>query len=164
MKSVIIAVLLALNLFGAASEGEPAPELNVASLDGSRHYTIADFKGKVVLLNLWASWCSGCKKEMPLFFKLQKSYGDDLKIVTVSIDSEAGDSQAFLKSIEKRLQYETPFITAYDPEKSVPERYGAMGMPSSYLIDKNGVVRRIIVGSLDSDGLSALQTEIDKLR
>ena len=164
MKSLIIAAVLALNLLAAVGEGDRAPDFTLKSLDGAKRYSMADFKGEVVLLNLWASWCDGCKKEMPEFFELQKAYGSGFKIVAVGIDNESNASRKFLESLEADLQYKTPFVALYDPEKSLPKAYGAMGMPSSYLIDKNGVVRQVIIGSLDKDGISELKHAIDALR
>jgi len=164
MKKVLAAALLAINLFAAAGEGDKAPGFTLKTLDGTESYSMADFKGEVVLLNLWASWCDGCKKEMPAFFELQKAYGSGFRIVAVGIDNEASGSKMFLKSLEKDLKCKTPFVTLYDPEKSLPKAYGAMGMPSSYLIDKGGVVRRVIVGSLDEDGITELKHAIDALR
>ena len=101
---------------------------------------------------------------MPAFFELQKAYGSGFRIVAVGIDNEERASRRFLESVETRLGYKTPFVTVYDPDKRLPRAYGAIGMPSSYLIDRQGVVRRVIVGSLDSDGIAELRHAIDALR
>jgi alkyl hydroperoxide reductase subunit AhpC len=101
---------------------------------------------------------------MPEFFKLQKEYADGFKIVAVSIDNEAAASAKFLHSLEDELGYKTPFLILHDPEKSLPKAYGAVAMPSSYLIDKKGIVRAVIVGSLNGDDIEELKQEINKIK
>jgi len=164
MRKIIILMALALSLFAGISVGDKAVEFNLETLDKSKSYTLNDFKGEVILLNLWASWCTGCKKEMPEFFKLQNQYKSGFKILTVSIDKNCADSQNFMKSVEKDVGYSTPFVSLYDPTKSLAKAYGARGMPSSYLIDRNGIVNLVIVGSLSHDDILELKVEIDRLK
>ncbi|MBU1657532.1 TlpA family protein disulfide reductase [bacterium] len=164
MKKILLLIALGLSLYAGISKGDKAVDFDLKSLDQSKSFKQTDFKGEVVLLNLWASWCSGCKEEMPEFFKLQKEYKSGFKIVAVSIDKNADDSQKFLKSLEDEMGYETPFVTIHDGKKMLPKAYGAVAMPSSYLIDKNGVVRLVIVGSLSNKDIQELKQEIDKLK
>jgi thiol-disulfide isomerase/thioredoxin len=164
MKKIILLLVLGLSLYGGVREGDQAVKFDLKSLDQSKSYKMQDFAGDVVLLNLWGSWCSGCKKEMPEFFKLQKEYANGFKIVAVSIDNDAAASEKFLNSLEDELGYKTPFLTLHDPKKLLPKAYGAVAMPSSYLIDKNGVVRAVIVGSLSGDDIEELKQEINKLK
>lgn len=163
-KLMMIAMVLGLQLFAGVCEGDKAVAFDLKTLEGSKSYQMDDFKGKVVLLNLWGSWCSGCKKEMPEFFKLQKESDKGFEIVAVSIDNKASESEKFLHSLEEELGYKTPFLTLHDPKKSLPKAYGSVAMPSSYLIDKEGVVRAVIVGSLDSDDIEELKLEIKKIK
>lgn len=164
MRKIIILMALALSLFAGIGAGDKAVEFNLETLDKSKSYTLSDFDGEVILLNLWASWCAGCKKEMPEFFKLQNHYKNGFKIITASIDKECADSQNFMKSVEKDVGYPTPFVSLYDPSKSLAKAYGARGMPSSYLIDKNGIVQLVIVGSLTHEDIEELKVEIDRLK
>lgn len=164
MKKITILMALVLSLYAGVSEGDKAVNFNLKTLDGSKSYKLSDFKGEVVLLNLWASWCGGCKKEMPEFFELQKHYKSGFKIITVSVDKKASKSQDFLNSVEEKVGYKTPFVSLYDPKKTLPKAYGAAGMPSSYLIDKKGVVRAVMVGSLSSDDIEELKHKINKLK
>jgi len=164
MKTLIIILALIANLAAGVVEGDKAIAFSLKDLEGSKSYTMEDFKGEVVLLNLWASWCSGCKEEMPEFYKLQKQYPKGFKIVAVSIDSDAGKSEEFLASVEEELGMKRPFIVLHDNEKKLPKSYRCIGMPSSYLIDKEGVIRKIIVGSLNSEDIEALRHDIDALR
>lgn len=155
---------LALSLFAGVNVGDKAVDFNLETLDKSASYKLSDFKGDVILLNLWASWCAGCKKEMPEFFELQGQYKSGFKIITASIDKDSSDSLNFMKSVEKEMGYVTPFISLYDPSKSLAKAYRAKGMPSSYLIDKNGIVKLVIVGSLSHEDIAELKIEIDKLK
>jgi len=164
MKTIFVFLALGLQLFAGISEGDPAVDFNLHTLDGKKSYSMKSFKGQVVLLNLWASWCKGCKKEMPEFFDLQKSYKNGFKIVAVSIDDKAQKSVDFLQSVEKKKKMKTPFTVLHDPNKSLPKAYHAAGMPASYLIDKEGVVRLMIIGSLNESEIEQLKLEIDKLK
>lgn len=164
MKKIIVLISLALSLFAGVSEGDKAVAFNLPTLDNSKNYSMSDFKGEVVLLNLWASWCSGCKEEMPEFFKLQKEYKSGFKIVAVSIDKDAADAKKFLNSVEGEVGFATPFISLHDVSKKLPKAYRAVAMPSSYLIDKNGVIKLVIVGSLNNKEIEELKQEINKLK
>lgn len=164
MKTLLLFLALGLHLYAGISEGDKAPNFTLKTLDGKKSHSLHSLKGNVVLVNLWASWCKGCKKEMPEFFELQKSYKKGFKIVTVSVDDTAVKSQNFLHSVEKKTGIKTPFITLHDTKKSVAKAYQCAAMPSSYLIDKKGIIKQIIVGSLNADDIKQLKTEINKLK
>ena len=164
MKKILLVVIaLSIGLFAGVSEGDKALGFNLKSLNG-KSYSMNSFKGKVVLLNLWASWCSGCKKEMPEFYKLQKSMGRNFKIVAVSIDKNSADAKSFLASVNKKTHMKTPFVVLHNPSKSLAKEYKAQAMPSSYLIDKKGIIRAVIVGSLNHNDIVQLKAEIRKLK
>jgi len=164
MKKILLFLALGLNLYAGIAEGDKAPDFTLKTLDGKKSQSLHSLKGNVVLLNLWASWCKGCKKEIPEFFELQKSYKQGFKIITVSVDDTAIKSQNFLNSVEKKTTIKTPFITLHDTEKNVAKAYQCAAMPSSYLIDKEGVIKQIIVGSLNADDIKQLKIEINKLK
>jgi len=164
MKTLVIFLTLSLGLFAGVSEGDKAIDFNLKALNGTKTYSMKNFKGKVVLLNLWASWCKGCKKEMPEFFHLQKSMGSSFKIVAVNVDSSSSKGLKFLKSIEAKTGIKTPFVSLKDPSKSLAKAYKCSAMPSSYLIDKKGIIRAVIIGSLNSSDISKLKKEIRKLQ
>jgi len=164
MKKYTLILLLTSALFSGAQVGDKAPNFKLNTLNHKTSVQLSSLRGQTVLLNLWASWCKGCKKEMPEFFKLQKSYKKGFKIVTVSVDDEASKSQKFLHSVEKKVGYKTPFITLHDTKKNVAKAYQCSAMPSSYLIDKNGVIRNIIIGSMDDADIQALKQEINHLK
>ncbi|MBU0632869.1 TlpA family protein disulfide reductase [bacterium] len=163
MKTFVIALLLQLSLFADVSIGEKAPEFMLGSMDSQTAYSLNSLQDKVVLLNIWASWCSGCKQEMPKLIKLQNDYHSKFQIVAVNIDKNPDNGLEFLQEVENKIGYMSHFINLHDPKKSVPKLYSCMGMPSSYLIDKHGIIRDIIIGSVDENGIQELKTEIEKM-
>lgn len=95
----------------------------------------SDYRGKVVVLDFWASWCVPCRRSFPWMNEMQQKYGDEgLVIVAVNLDNEALDAAKFLQA------YPAEFKIAYDPERNLARDYGVEAMPSSFLIDRDGTV------------------------
>ncbi len=120
--------------------GQPAPDLSLKDLSGNE-VSIASFKGKTVLLNFWATWCPYCRKERAELNTLHNEYKDrGLVIVSISID----------RSLEKLKLYmnEMPaeFIVLSDTKGSSAGSYEIMGLPTSYMIDSEGIVRHKYTG------------------
>jgi len=113
--------------------GRPAPEFELASLDG-KVVKLSDFRGKAVLLNFWATWCSPCKVEMPWFVDLQKKYGNDgLVVVGVAMDDTEASKIAKFAG-EMGVNY--PVLLGTD---KVSEDYGNVEfLPTSFYIDRDG--------------------------
>jgi len=164
MKPFLLLSILAFSLHAGMSIGDKAYDFTLNSLDGKKRYALHTFKGDVVLVNLWASWCKGCKKEMPAFVALQKSYQKGFRLITVNLDDNPEKAQAFLHSVEKKTGTRIPFTSLYDPNKEVAKMYGCKAMPSSYLIDKEGKIRNIMVGTLHADEIEQLKHEINTLK
>jgi len=164
MKKYTLILLLSSTLFANVHIGEQAPDFKLNTLDKNTSIQLSSLRGQIVLVNIWASWCKGCKKEMPEFFKLQHDYAKGFKIVTVSVDDEATKAQFFLQSVEKKVGFKTPFITLHDTNKNVAKAYQCSAIPSSYLIDKKGVIRDIIIDSLDEEDIQALKQKINHLK
>jgi thiol-disulfide isomerase/thioredoxin len=115
--------------------GVPAPDFELTALDGKR-VKLSDYRGKAVLLNFWATWCSPCKVEMPWFVELQKQYGSDgLVILGIAMDdSEAPKIAAFAS--ELGVNY--PVLLGTD---QVSEEYGNVEfLPTSFYIDRGGKI------------------------
>lgn len=114
----------------------PRPVANVAFQDGAgRSLTLADFKGKVVLLNVWATWCSPCRKEMPTLDRLQAQRGGkDFEVVALSIDREGPD-------VVRKFFAETGIrnLALYiDPSMDAQSKLEVIGVPTTLLIDRDG--------------------------
>jgi peroxiredoxin len=148
---------------GAASGGEggkglvgkPAPDFAVAAVaNGKGKVSLDSLHGKVVLLDFWGTFCEPCKKSFPKLQDLYTKYGDSgLRILGVSED-EADDKD---KIPEFASTYGAKFTLGWDRDKNVARSYKPETMPSSFLIDKNGVVRFAHVGYHDGE-----EVEIDK--
>ncbi len=111
-----------------------APDFTLANPDG-RKVSLKDFRGKVVFLNFWATWCEACRDEMPSMQRLYREFKDKgFEIVGVNVKDKRADALAFVK----KLQVTYPIVL--DPDGEVGLLYGAFGMPLSYLIDKKGMV------------------------
>lgn len=140
----------------ALGRGSRAPDIGLSDLEGKR-VTLADLAGKVVLVDFWASWCKPCREEMPVLEKLHRKYGPDgLVIVGVSVDKELAKAREFV------ARTKVSFRVVHDPEHQVAGRYAPAKMPTSYLIDKGGVVRFVHEG-FDAEDAAKFPTEIESL-
>jgi len=135
-----------LGLLGMAARpprvGGPAPEITLKDLQG-QEVRLSDLRGKVVLLNFWATWCKPCKEEMPA---MQVSY-DKLRgqgFVVLAVN-ELEDTE---KVIEHIRSHGHTFPVVMDHDNRVANRYGVVGLPASFLIDRQGIVREHIFGNL----------------
>jgi thiol-disulfide isomerase/thioredoxin len=119
---------------------------------------LSDYRGKVVLLDIWASWCAPCKEEMPQLDALaSRLRGKGVEILAVSIDEDRPAAESFLKTRRKWA-----LTLAHDPAGAVPERLQPPKMPTSYIIDSNGIVRHVNAGfqAGDADRLEAQLLEL----
>lgn len=125
-------------------EGDQAPGFTLPLMGGGEA-SLADYRGKVVVLNVWATWCGPCREEMPSMQRLYQSLkGQPFEMLAVSIDTRgAQDVDPFVKKLN------LTFPILYDTDKKVPSLYQTTAVPESFIIDKNGVVAKRIIGPLD---------------
>jgi peroxiredoxin len=110
-----------------------APDFRVQTLDG-HILRLADFKGKVVFLNFWATWCEPCREEMPSMERLHRAYKDrGVVVLAISLDSQGA---SVVKPFVKK--FALTFQVGLDPKMAVRETYGVWAVPSTFLIDRNG--------------------------
>jgi peroxiredoxin len=121
-----------------------APNFTFPGLDG-KMVSLTDYKGKVVLLNIWATWCPPCVEEMPSMEKLYRELkGEEFEILAVSIDALAAKAVApFVK------KHNLSFPVLLNPDGTMLNLYGTTGVPESFVIDKKGNIEEIIIGSRD---------------
>lgn len=124
--------------------GQKAPPFSLTTLDG-KAVSLASLKGKVVLLDFWASWCGPCRKSMPHMEQTwQKYQSKGLVIVGVNVDKEPEKARAFLAKLAQTVTPTYPL--AMDSSAKVMGAYQVMSMPTAFLIGKDGVVQQKFVG------------------
>ena len=123
----------------------PAPSFTATDLGTGRQVTLADYKGQVVLLNIWATWCEPCKVEMPSMEQLEKELGPNgLKIVAVSVD-EGGP--AVVRQFAQDLGL--TFQILHDPSGQIQRIYQTTGIPESFVINRAGKIEKKVIGAAD---------------
>jgi cytochrome c biogenesis protein CcmG/thiol:disulfide interchange protein DsbE len=96
---------------------------------------LSQYKGKVVVVDFWASWCVPCRRSFPWLNQMQKKYGDKgLVVVGVNMDASAAEAEKFLQA------YPADFNIVYDPQGVLGKQYGVEAMPTSFVVDRNGVI------------------------
>jgi peroxiredoxin len=122
--------------------GSAAPDFTVK--DSDRTVQLSQFKGQVVLLNFWATWCPPCVEEMPSLVEMQRQMkGRNIMVLAVSIDVDEKAYHQFVK------EHGVNLLTVRDPEQKTANLYGTHGWPETYVIDRNGVIRRKFIGPVD---------------
>lgn len=135
-----------------AVEKSPAPEISVKSLANGSTLKLSDLKGKVVLLNFWATWCPPCREEIPSMMKLNSIMaGKPFQMVAISID-EGGKTA--IESFYKESGFSLP--TYIDESGASAKIYGVTGVPESFIIDKQGVLAKKIIGGANWDSPEAV--------
>lgn len=128
----------------APAEKSQAPDISVVSLD-NQQLTLSSLQGKVVLLNFWATWCPPCREEIPSMMKLNAFMaGKPFQMVCVSVD-EGG--KGAVESYFKNSGFSLPAYV--DATGQAARTYGITGVPETFVIDKNGVIQKKIIGGLD---------------
>jgi len=139
-----------------------APEFARTDLNGAR-IDLASFRGKVVLLDFWATWCASCQVEMPAFVQWQRNYGPQgLQVLGISMD----DDPALARRLAAKLRLNYPVAMG---DEKLGELYGGvLGLPLTYLIDRHGIVRARFQGDTDlktiEKQLKALLAEHEPMR
>ena len=143
MKTSSLLLLAAAMLFGgsvhALDAGQPAPALQVPGTTAA--IDLAAFKGKVVYVDFWASWCAPCKQSFPWMNEMQAKYGArGLQIVAVNVDQRREDADKFLAEVPAN------FLVGFDAKGDSPRRFEIKGMPSSVLVGPDGKVVKVHAG------------------
>ena len=146
--SLLVACALLLTLPACYSGTRPprigsnAPDFTVQ--DTQTKVTLSQLRGQVVVLNFWATWCPPCVEEMPSLVEMQRRMkAKGVTVVAVSIDVDENAYQKFVKDHGVNL------LTVRDPQQKTPDLYGTHGWPETFIIDRNGVMRRKFIGPVD---------------
>jgi len=122
--------------------GTPAPDFTVR--DSEHAVSLSQLKGKVVVLNFWATWCPPCIEEMPSLMRMQqRMQAKGVTVLAVSVDVDDGNYRRFLKDHNVNL------LSVRDPDQKSNALYGTFKFPETYIVDRNGVMRRKFIGAVD---------------
>ena len=128
-----------------AQQPAPAPEFTLPDLDGKSH-TLADYRGKVVVLNFWATWCPPCRYEMPAMQRAwEKVRDEDIVFIAVDVGEDSDTVFTFL------ADYPVEFPLLLDEQAKVVEQYPVTGLPTTYIIDPQGRITHRAVGGREWD-------------
>jgi len=143
-------------LLTACYHGSKPPSIGTAAQDftikdSDRSVTLSQLHGKIVILNFWATWCPPCIEEMPSLVQLQKQLQDKVTVLGVSVDDDNDDYHKFLKDhgIDFLTVREGGTKTDTGVVSPIANKYGTAKIPETYIIDRNGVVRRKFIGPVD---------------
>jgi len=150
LKPLAIAgsLVLALNTSSAfaVSVGDTAPNFKLPRLERSGDIQLKSYRGKVVYVDFWASWCGPCRLSLPELNKLRKQYRKKgFEVIAINLDEDKDDAMEFLK------EFPVAFPTARDVKGTTPDKYGLQGMPTAYLIDRKGKVSLVHEGFKKTD-------------
>jgi cytochrome c biogenesis protein CcmG, thiol:disulfide interchange protein DsbE len=136
----------------AVAVGAPAPDFRAVTVDSTpRMRTLADYRGQVVLLNVWATWCGPCRVEMPSMEALHRDFAPKgLRVVAVSIDQIAGAPQ--IRDYARELGL--TFDILHDSAQGISRAYQVQGYPQSFVIGRDGTIRRKWIGPEDWNSAS----------
>ena len=159
MRALLTGLLLAAApqvALAKVQKGQRAPSFNLTTLKGDK-VALSSLNGQVVVVDFWAQWCEPCKRELPELDKLQKEYaGKGVTILTVNIDKQRDNAEKIVRMLGLSL----PVLL--DPAGSVAATYDLPKMPSSYVIDKKGVVRFVHEGYENGD-VARFKKELEEL-
>ncbi len=146
-RTVVVAAAILAGMGTGCDRGDhpgnidkPAPQFMMS--DGTTTIDLAKFRGRIVVLNLWASWCAPCVEELPSLLELQKRM-PELAVVGVSIDQDPDVYHQFL------VKHHVDLTTVRDADQKVNALYGTVQIPETYIIDRKGLIRRKLVGAQD---------------
>ena len=158
-KLLLSALLITTSLLAEPQIGDKALNFSLPSLQSDK--TIEMKTKGLVLVNVWASWCKGCKKEMPFFNALVKKYKNKhFEIIAINIDKKKKSATKFLSKLDDKLEEKSVITFAHDKQKSIAKSYQAKGVPFSLLI-KDGVVIHTYTGSFNEDNEGVLIKHIE---
>ena len=141
----------------AAQPGDAAPALKLPQLDGKTEIRLADYAGKIVYVDFWASWCAPCRQSLPLYETLKKRLPvDHFQILAVNLDEKRKDAENFLK------HHPVSYTVLFDPAGNSARDWSVLAMPSSYLVDSHGRLAYIYIG-FEASHIGKIEHDINTL-
>jgi cytochrome c biogenesis protein CcmG/thiol:disulfide interchange protein DsbE len=130
-------------------KGQPAPAFALRALNTEGNVSLEQLRGRPVVINFWASWCGPCKMEHPVLEWGQGEFGDQAQFLGIVFEDSEDNARQFLR------QYGASFPQLLDPRSRTAVHYGVAGVPETYFIDAQGIIRHKHVGPIDPETLAA---------
>jgi peroxiredoxin len=142
---VILAFFISMNVHGVTI-GQPAPDFTLKDMQG-KNFNLTEQRGNIILINFWASWCGPCRKEMPVLQELQDKYQDlGVQVWGINVEQENQAGKDFLANLD------LSFSIFFDETNKLSETYDVQAMPTTVLVDRDGIVRYVYRGFKDGYG------------
>ena len=136
--------------------GASAPAFDLASPDGKQNVSLEKYAGKVMVVDFWATWCTPCHESFPAYQRISQKYAGQVVVIGISVDEDAAGIPKFVQETGAK------FAVAWDDGQITSKSYQPRAMPTSYVIDKTGIVRFVHSG-FHSGEEQQLEAEIDSL-
>ncbi|MDC3416286.1 TlpA family protein disulfide reductase [Aquibacillus salsiterrae] len=136
-----------LNKKGGLNVGKVAPDFTLETLNGDK-ITLSDYRGNIVFVNFWATWCGPCRTEMPELHEFQKKYPDQVKIIAVNVTN----TENSVKDVKEFMNHGNfSFTVVLDPDAVVSETYKLLNIPTTYIISPEGEIIQRVMGPMTLD-------------
>jgi len=154
IPALVLGLALSCSASGQVKSGQPFPALTGHGLEG----TLPDTAGHVVLIDFWATWCAPCKASFPAYTEIQREFAPrGFVLLAVSVDQTAAPYEQFIE------RFKPAFPTVRDGKQKLISEVRVPAMPTSYLLDRHGIVRSVHSGYHGESTVKALRDEINRL-
>jgi cytochrome c biogenesis protein CcmG, thiol:disulfide interchange protein DsbE len=158
--ATLVSVLVLSPLAHALDTGSKAPNFSLGVIKNTpaKKINLVDYKGKVVYVDFWASWCGPCQRSFPVLEKIRTKYKNQgFEVLAVNMDENVEDANGFL------AKYPVSFPIAHDPAGKIGDLYQLKGMPSGYIVDRKGFVSYVVVGFDEKAEAATIEAKISSL-
>ena len=132
-----------------AAPGKPAPEFTLSRIGGPGDLQLSSLRGKAVVLNFWASWCSPCKREAPALQAVSKTWGKRVVVLGVDVNDFQGDARGFMR------KYGLTYPVVHDNKNVTTPKYGLTGLPETFFLDRRGRIVEHVPGEVRAADLNS---------